>query len=218
MLDSLGSVLTSRAAVCPTNPLLEFSAVPSCRNPKPLICVCAAVLLSRELPLTSLKLTILTLLNKSRKGGLSWSTNQAKGRRADLVVVEDVVETRHAKKLGDQFRGGLPFRNLTSITILIILHVISRPPRTLHDAAIIVLNLQSSPENISLFHHGRSTFEDTKGETVALDPAVPTTQAQTEAFLHSSIHLDQRKMADDYGSTLVQANRSADASLSIWQE
>jgi hypothetical protein len=33
--------------------------VPSCLRPKPLMCVCAAVLFSRVLPLTSLMLTML---------------------------------------------------------------------------------------------------------------------------------------------------------------
>jgi hypothetical protein len=51
-------LLTSRAAVCPTKPLPEVSAVPSFLKPSPLICVWAAVLFSRELPLTSLRFTM----------------------------------------------------------------------------------------------------------------------------------------------------------------
>ena len=49
---------TSRAAVCPTKPLPDVSAVPSGRRPKPLIWVCAAVRLSRALPFTSLMFTM----------------------------------------------------------------------------------------------------------------------------------------------------------------
>jgi hypothetical protein len=49
---------TSRAATWPTNPPATFSAVPSGRRPKPLICVWAAVRFSRELPFTSLICTI----------------------------------------------------------------------------------------------------------------------------------------------------------------
>jgi hypothetical protein len=52
------ALLTSRAAVCPTKPLPEVSAVPSFLRPSPLICVWAAVLFSRELPLTSLRFTM----------------------------------------------------------------------------------------------------------------------------------------------------------------
>lgn len=46
--------LTSRAVVWPTKPAACFSAVPSLFNPRPLICVWAAVRFSRLFPLTSL--------------------------------------------------------------------------------------------------------------------------------------------------------------------
>lgn len=51
--------LTSRAAACPTNPSPAVSEEPSARNPRPLIWVWAAVLFSRELPLTSLIWTMI---------------------------------------------------------------------------------------------------------------------------------------------------------------
>lgn len=54
-----GGGTTSRALSCPTKPAETFSAVPSERRPRPLMCVCAAVRFSRALPdLTSLIVTI----------------------------------------------------------------------------------------------------------------------------------------------------------------
>lgn len=61
--------LTSLAAGWPTKPLPLCSAVPSGRKPSPLIWVCAAVLLSRELPFTSLIWTIVGVLALNRKFG-----------------------------------------------------------------------------------------------------------------------------------------------------
>lgn len=81
---------TSRAAPCPTNPSPVVSAVPSGRRPRPLMCVCAAVLFSRELPFTSLIWTMVKGLRPYSEGHREseWESRGMKIEGLELVVEE----------------------------------------------------------------------------------------------------------------------------------